>query len=166
MFFRKAKSGVPLMIEILALVSNTCLSDEVRGHRYFLRLIDAISDVGVVGKSIMDLQNETEGNKENLVVIKVLHGRSPEFCIRECEKMIWDQTLEVIRHAKLLLQIFPNDREALPNYLKHCFNLINNYFIESNSTTIQKTTTTIKLPEFKDNEEQSNYIFHKLLARK
>jgi hypothetical protein len=93
------------MIEILALVSNTCLSDEVRGHRYFLRLIDAISDVGVVGKSIMDLQNETKGNKENLVVIKVLHGRSLEFCIRECEKMIWDQTLEVIRHAKLLLQI-------------------------------------------------------------
>jgi hypothetical protein len=164
--FRKAKSGVPLTIEILALASNTCFSDKVRGHRYSLRLIDAISDVGVVGESIMDLQNETKRNKGNLVVIKVLHGRSPEFCIRECKKMIWDQTLEVIRHAKLLLQIFPNDRETLPNYLKHCLNLINNYFIEFHSTTIDKTTTTIKLPEFKENEEQSHYIFHKLLARK
>jgi hypothetical protein len=39
--------------------------------------------------------------KENLVIIKVLQGNSHEKALRECQKIVWDETLEAIGHQTL-----------------------------------------------------------------
>jgi hypothetical protein len=117
-----------MTVGIFALLSNTIVSKDIRTHRYFKRFADAISEIGGVANCIMGLPKDLKPKiKENLVIIKVLQGNSQEEALRECQKIVWDETLEAIRHEELLLQTFPDDGDTacLRNYIKHSFNLVN-----------------------------------------
>jgi hypothetical protein len=156
-------------VEIFALLSNTILSKDIRNHRYFKRFADAISEIGGVANCIMGLPKDLRAKiKENLVIIKVLQGNSQEQALRECQKIVWDETLEAIRHAELLLQTFPDgeDNGCLRNYIKHSFNLVNNYtqfHIAMKGRYDMIESQMIKLPQFKNRRDEFRYIFQELL---
>jgi isochorismate hydrolase len=119
-----------MTVEIFALLPNTIVSKDIGNHSYFKRFADAISEIGGVANCIMGLPKDLKAKiKENLVIVKVLQGNSQEQALRECQKIVWGETLEANRHANLLLQTFPDDEDnaCLRNYIKHSFNLVNNY---------------------------------------
>jgi hypothetical protein len=158
-----------MTVEIFALLSNTILSKDIRNHRYFKRFADAISEIGGVANCIMGLPKDLRAKiKENLVIIKVLQGNSQEGALRECQKIVWDETLEAIRHAELLLQTFPDDEDngCLRSYIKHSFNLVNNYtqfHIAMKGRYDMIESEMIKLPQFKNRGDEFRYIFQELL---
>jgi hypothetical protein len=158
-----------MTVEIFALLPNTIVSKDIRNHTYFKRFADAISEIGGVANCIMGLPKDLKAkSKENLVIVKVLQGNSQEQALRECQKIVWDVILEAIRHAELLLQTFPDDENNawLRNYIKHSFNLVNNYtqfHIAMKGRYDMIDSELIKLPQFKNRGDEFRHIFQELL---
>jgi nitrate reductase alpha subunit len=154
---------------MLALAMNTVVSKEIRDHRYFMRFVDAVSEVGATGNCIMGLQKDVKENvQENLLIVKLNQGNSQEEAMRECEKIVWDQTIEAIRHAQLLIEVFPNDQN-ITNYIKASFNMMNNgtqFYLKMSDRYKTMQVEKFKLPLFDNEEEQFNFIFKQLLPKK
>jgi hypothetical protein len=167
---RKNTTCIQGTVEAAALATNTVVRKEIRGHRYFERLVDGVSVVGSVGNCILGLQRDVKENvKENLLIVKLNQGNSQEEAMRECEKILWDETLEVIRHSKLLLEAFPNDRVELTNYIKFCFNGMNNntqFHLKLTDRYKFIQTERLKLPFLEEGDAEFEYIFKELLPIK
>jgi hypothetical protein len=154
----------------MTLATNTVVRKEIRAHRYFERLVDGVSELGAVGNCILGLQKDVKENvKENLLIVKVNQGNSQEEAMRECEKILWDETLEMIRHSKLLLEAFPNDKVDLTKYIKLCFNMMNNYVqfhLEMSDRYKFMQIERFKLPFLEEGDAEFKYIFKELLPIK
>jgi hypothetical protein len=108
-----------------ALFAHTRISPEVREHRYFQRLTDAVSEASTLTNDVVSLKKELRRDeRDNLVLIKVIQGSSPPEALKETVKIVWDQTLEAIRHAELLQSSFLHDK-SLNQYLNHAWTWMN-----------------------------------------
>jgi uncharacterized protein YihD (DUF1040 family) len=167
---RKYITCIQGTVEAIALATNTVVRKEIRAHRYFERLVDGVSEVASVGNCILGLQKDLkEDVQENLLIIKFNQGNSQEEAMRECEKILWDETIEVIRHSKLLLQAFPNDRADLTNYIKLFFNMLNNitmYHLKMSDRYKFMQIERFKLPFVEEGDPEFEYIFKELLPIK
>jgi hypothetical protein len=168
--FRKYIACVQGTVEAMALATNTVVRKEIRAHRYFERLVHGVSEVGSVANCILGLQRDVkETVKENLLIVKLNQGNSQEEAMRECEKILWDEALEVIRHSKLLLEAFPNDRVDLTNYIKICFNGMNKttqYHLKLRDRYKFMKVERFTLPFLEEGDPEFKYIFKELLPIK
>jgi hypothetical protein len=167
---RKYITCIQGTVEAIALATNTVVREEIRAHRYFERLTDGVSEIASVGNCIMGLQKDLkEDVQENLLIIKFNQGNSQEEAMRECEKILWDETLEVIRHSKLILEAFSNDRADLTHYIKFCFNMLNNitiYHLTISDRYKFMQIERFKLPFVEEGDPEFKYIFKELLPIK
>jgi hypothetical protein len=157
-------------VESKAIVTNTVVRKEIRAHRYFERLVDGVSEVTSTGNCILGLQKDMKENlQENLLIVKFNQGNSQEEALRECEKILWDQTLEVLRHSKLLLEAFPKDKVELTHYIKLCFNMMNNntqFHLHLSDRYKFMQIERFKLPFVEEGNPEFEYIFKELLPIK
>jgi hypothetical protein len=167
---RKNTTCIQGTTEAAAFATNTFVRKEIRAHRYFERLVDGVSAVGSVGNCILGIQRDVKENvKENLLIVKFNQGNSQEEAMRECEKILWDETMEVMRHSKLLLEAFPNDRVDLTNYIKLCFNGMNKttqFHLKLTDRYKFMQNERFKLPFVEEGDPEFEYIFKELLPIK
>jgi hypothetical protein len=107
--------------------------------------------------------------KENLVTIKVIQGSNQDDAVLECVKIVWDETLECARLGKLLLKTFPQYSASITDYIKHSFNMMNNYthfHLTMRDRYTYLESTYVKLPEFEKEKEELKYFFQTLLPNK
>jgi hypothetical protein len=167
---RKYVTLIQGTVEAMAIATNTVVRKEIRAHRYFERLVDGVSEVISTGNCILGLQKDVKENlQENLVIVKFNQGNSHEEALRECEKILWDQTFEVIRHSKLLLEAFPNDKVDLTTYIKLCFNAMNNntqFHLKVSDRYKFMQIERFKLPFLEEGDPEFKYVFKELLPIK